>query len=62
MAGVAFHTARPDARAPQVILLAVPPDRSRGWHVEDIHAAVEEAFELAQVRGMDLTDLPELRG
>ncbi|MFG1932658.1 hypothetical protein ACGFK1_18745 [Mycobacterium sp. NPDC048908] len=61
VAGVAFHTARPDARAPQAILLAVPPDRSRGWHVEDIHAAVEEAFELAQVRGMDLTDLPELR-
>jgi hypothetical protein len=61
VAGVAFHTARPDARAPQAILLALPPDRSRGWHVEDIHAAVEEAFELAQVRGMDLTDLPELR-
>ena len=61
VAGVAFHTARPDARAPQAILLAVPPDRGRGWHAEDIHAAVEEAFELARVRGMDLTDLPELR-
>jgi hypothetical protein len=23
---------------------------------------VEEAFDLAQVRGLDLTDLPELRG
>lgn len=61
VAGVAFHTARPDSRAPQAILLAVPPDRSRGWHAEDVHAAVEEAFELAQVRGMDLADLPELR-
>ncbi|MFI6959880.1 hypothetical protein ACIBJI_41260 [Nocardia sp. NPDC050408] len=62
VAGIAFHTARPDARAPQAILLAVPPDRNRGWHIEDVHGAVEEAFELAQVRGMDLTDLPELRG
>ncbi len=61
VAGVAFHTARPDARAPQTILLAVPPDLDRGWHIEDVHAAVEEAFELAQVRGMDLGDLPELR-
>ncbi|TRW86253.1 hypothetical protein FK535_07255 [Mycolicibacterium sp. 018/SC-01/001] len=61
VAGVAFHTARPDARAPQAILLAVPPDRARGWHIEDVHGAVEEALELAQVRGMDLGDLPELR-
>ncbi|TFV61568.1 hypothetical protein E4P42_01355 [Mycobacterium sp. PS03-16] len=62
VAGIAFHTARPDARAPQAVLVAVPPDRGRGWHAEDVHAAVEEAHELARVRGMDLTDLPELRG
>jgi hypothetical protein len=62
IAGVAFHSARPDARSPQAMLLAVPPDAARGWRAEDVHAVVEEAFDLAQVRGLDLTDLPELRG
>jgi hypothetical protein len=61
IAGIAFHSARPDARSPQTMLLAVPPNRARGWCSEDVHAVVAEAFELAQVRGLDLTDLPELR-
>jgi hypothetical protein len=62
IAGIAFHTARPDARPPQSMLLAVPPDADRGWRAEDVHAVIAEAFELAQVRGLDLTDLPELGG
>ncbi|HXD26095.1 MAG TPA: hypothetical protein VN609_09210, partial [Propionibacteriaceae bacterium] len=62
IAGIAFHTARPDARPPQSMLLAVPPDDDRGWRAEDVHAILAEAFELAQVRGLDLADLPELRG
>ena len=44
------------------MLLAVPPDHERGWRAEDVHAVVAEAFELAQLRGLDLADLPELRG
>jgi hypothetical protein len=44
------------------MLLAVPPDADRGWRAEDVHAVIAEAFELAQVRGLDLTDLPELGG
>jgi hypothetical protein len=60
--GIAFHTAHPDARPPQSMLLAVPPDPDRGWRAEDVHAVIAEAFELAQVRGLDLADLPELRG
>jgi hypothetical protein len=59
--GVAFHVDRPDARAPQAALLAVPPDADRGWRDEDLHAVVLDTLELAQVRTLDLTDLPDLR-
>ena len=59
--GVAFDFDRPGARAPQVLLLAVPPDPERGWCAEDVHACVEEALLLARVRTLDLDDLPELR-
>ncbi|QIY93187.1 hypothetical protein HEP87_01970 [Streptomyces sp. S1D4-11] len=62
LGGLAFHYDQPDARAPQALLLALPPDRGRGWRMEDIHAVVEEAFALARIRGMDLTDFTELRG
>ncbi|MFE0521696.1 hypothetical protein [Streptomyces sp. NPDC058954] len=62
MGGLAFHYDQPDARAPQALLLALPPDRGRGWRMEDIHAVVEETFALAQIRGMDLNDFAELRG
>ncbi|WP_431047030.1 hypothetical protein ACQUSR_33195 [Streptomyces sp. P1-3] len=62
MGALAFHYNQPDARAPQAWLLAVPPDQLRGWCMEDVHAVVEEAFALARIRGMDLTDFAELRG
>jgi hypothetical protein len=62
VAAIAFHHARPDARAPQALLLAVPPDPARGWRMEDLHGVVEDTLTLARVRGLDLADLPELRG
>ncbi|GAB7109962.1 hypothetical protein JCM4814A_82770 [Streptomyces phaeofaciens JCM 4814] len=62
LGGLAFHYNQPDARAPQALLLALPPDRTRGWRMEDVHAVVEETFALARLRGMDLTDFFELRG
>ncbi|MFF0023138.1 hypothetical protein ACWERY_05570 [Streptomyces sp. NPDC004082] len=62
LGGLAFHYNQPDARAPQALLLALPPDRTRGWRMEDVHAVVEETFALARLRGMDLTDFYELRG
>ena len=62
VAAIAFHAPRPDARAPQALLLAVPPDRTRRWRMEDVHAVVEETFDLARIRTLDLVDLPELRG
>ena len=60
--GVAFELDRPGARPPQSLLVAVPPDRSRGWCMEDLHACVESALALAVVRTLDLSDLPALRG
>ncbi|MFJ8085366.1 hypothetical protein ACIQ6Y_32865 [Streptomyces sp. NPDC096205] len=60
IAAAAFHVDRPDARAPQAVLLAVPPDTGRPWVLEDLHAIVEETFALARVRTLDRLDLPEL--
>ncbi|MFK4593568.1 hypothetical protein [Streptomyces pristinaespiralis] len=62
LGGLAFHYNQPDARAPQALLLAVPPDPARGWRMQDVHAVVEETFALARLRGMDLNDLFALRG
>lgn len=61
MVGVAFDFDRPGARAPQALLVAVPPDPERGWCLEDVHACVEETLLLSRMRSMDLTDVPELR-
>ena len=38
------------------------PTWTRGWRMEDVQAVVEETFQLARVRTLDLVDLPELRG
>ena len=58
---MAFDFDRPGARAPQAMLIAVPPDPSRGWCGEDLHACLDEALLLARIRTLDLEDLPELR-
>jgi hypothetical protein len=61
IAGIAFHFDRPDARAPQAALLAVPPDPGRTWRAEDLHTIVIETLDLAMIRSLDLTDVPQLR-
>lgn len=61
VAGLGFRFDRPDARAPQALLLALPPDLTRGWTLEDLHAAVDETLWWARARPLDGTDLPELR-
>lgn len=61
VAGVAFGFDRPGSRAPHALLVAVPPDRSRGWREEDVHGVVEETLTLARIRTLDLRDIPELR-
>ena len=60
-AAVAFRFDRPDARAPQALLVAVPPDIERGWRLEDLHAIVDETLWWAMARPLDADDLPELR-
>jgi hypothetical protein len=52
-AGVAANLAAPDARAPNVILLAVPPDLSQPWTQESLLSVVDEALELADCRMVD---------
>ena len=62
VAAIAFKADRPGARAPHALLLAVPPDRSRGWRMQDVHAVIEETLDLTRIRTLDLGDLPEMRG
>ncbi len=56
--GLAFHYDAPKARAPQAILLAVPPDPGRPWDFEDLEATLLETLELAKLRGVEARDLP----
>jgi hypothetical protein len=52
-AAVAANLSAPDARAPNVILLAVPPDTSKQWTEGGLFSVVEEALELADCRMVD---------
>jgi hypothetical protein len=52
-AGATANLAAPGARAPNLILLAVPPDPSRPWTQESLLSVVDEAFELADCRMVD---------
>ena len=58
--GLTFHFNRPNARAPQAILLAVPPDERAAWDVETLEATVSETLELAKLRTVDLAALSEV--
>ena len=51
---VTANLSAPDARAPNLILLAVPPDVSRPWTQESLLSVVDEALELADCRMVDL--------
>ena len=60
LTGLSFHFDRPDAKAPQAILVAVPPDRGRGWTPDTLALVVRDTLELAKLRAVDLADLPLL--
>jgi hypothetical protein len=51
--GVAMHYDQPDATAPQTILVAVPPDRSRAWQLADLVAALHDTLEIARNRTVE---------
>lgn len=50
----AANLSAPDARPPNVILLAVPADVSKDWTQEALFSVVDEAVELARCRMVDL--------
>jgi hypothetical protein len=47
--GVSFHFNRPNATAPQALLLAVPPVLRGNWKWEELKGCVREALELAKL-------------
>ncbi len=58
--GVTFHFDQPDARAPNAILLAVPPDPGRPWDLATLEQILLETFELAKLRAVDTHALAQL--
>ncbi len=55
--GLAFHFNEPNARAPQAVLLAVPPDGRETWEAETLEAILLETLELAKLRAVDAAAL-----
>ncbi len=53
-AAIAANLSAPDARAPNLILMAVPPDAEKPWTEEALLSVVDEALELADCRMVDL--------
>jgi len=60
LTGLSFHFDRPDAKAPQAILVAVPPNTERGWTEDGLALVVRDTLDLAKLRAVDLGDLPLL--
>lgn len=50
---VTFHYDAPGARAPQAILMAVPPVIGQKWDWNSLSAVLQETLELAKIRGID---------
>lgn len=61
LTGVTFHYDRPDAKAPQTILIAVPPDTDRGWTANGLLQVLLETLELAKLRAIDPDDMALMR-
>ena len=53
MTGLSFHFDQPSSRAPQAILLAVPPTEERLWSLSALEAVVLETLDLARLRLVD---------
>jgi hypothetical protein len=51
--GVSFHFNRPNATAPQALLLAVPPVIRGNWDWEELKGCVREALNLAKLRSLE---------
>lgn len=58
--GLTFHFDQPDARAPNAVLIAVPPDPRKPWDLGTLENIVLETLDLVKIRAVDthaLTDL-----
>ena len=51
--GVAFNFNRPNAMAPQALLVAVAPQTLGHWTLDDLVGSVHEALELAKLRAVE---------
>jgi hypothetical protein len=51
--GLSFHVDQPDARAPQAVLLAVPPTEAHTWSLSALEATVLDTLDLARLRLVD---------
>jgi hypothetical protein len=54
---ISFHYDQPTARAPQSLLLAVPPDPVAGWSEEGLFEVLRETLDLARARTVTLDTL-----
>jgi hypothetical protein len=59
-AGLTFNYQEPQARAPQVLLLAVCPDQRPAWDDEAVQAILGETLDLAKIRTVDLDSIQEV--
>ena len=57
--GVAFHYDQPNAKAPNALLLAVPPKQSGNWTFENLLDTVTETFESMKKRAVEPDHLEE---
>jgi hypothetical protein len=48
--GIALHYDAPRSRAPQAILLMVPPDPAAGWSIDAVESSLNETADLARIR------------
>ena len=55
--GLSFHVDQPNSRAPQAILLAVPPTEDHVWSLDTLEAIVLETLDLSRLRLVDLDAL-----
>jgi hypothetical protein len=59
-AAVAFQFDEPGARAPQAVLLAVPPELGAGWSRDVVVDTISEAADLARIRMAGPEEVPWL--
>jgi len=55
--GIALHYDAPRSRAPQAILLVVPPDPTSGWGIDAVEASLNETADLTRIRMVRPSDV-----